>query len=228
MHQKPAQGVACSMVENIILATMEAYEIQVEVAAIVQQETPVEVMQVQTVETITQIHVPVCEIREKAIPRISTQVVERVVEVPQVLTHEQVVEVPQIQTVEITRQEATFVNENVVREVPRHSMNYVERVQEVAPQAPPVTYAAPQQQIVQQVMQAPVTYAAPQQFVQQAPVTTYAGPAATYGAATYGAPAATYGAAAYAAPGTTYAAPIGTTYAAPVTTVGGSMSLRRY
>ena len=52
---------------------IQAQEIQVEIAAIVQKEIPVEVPQVQTVATITQAHVRVCEVSKKTVPPIYMQ-----------------------------------------------------------------------------------------------------------------------------------------------------------
>merc|ERR1711907_887539 len=69
-----------------------------------QQEQPVEVPQVLTVETTTQRPAPQVQEIVKEIANVSIQVTEQIVEVPQIVQEEQPVEVPEIQTVEVVTQ----------------------------------------------------------------------------------------------------------------------------
>merc|ERR1712032_630755 len=62
------------------------------------EEQLVEVQQVQTAEVVRQVPNPQVQTRQKPIPRIETQVVEKVVQVPAVLKQEMAVEVPQVMT----------------------------------------------------------------------------------------------------------------------------------
>jgi len=110
---------------------IEAVETVVEVPAIVQEEQPVEVPEVQVVECITQVSCPVVEFREKAVPSIQTQVVEREVQVPQLLQEEVCVVMPEIQVAEVIREEPNFREEIITKEIPRVQMEYIECVEEI-------------------------------------------------------------------------------------------------
>jgi len=110
---------------------IEAVETVVEVPAIVQEEQPVEVPEVQVVECITQVSCPVLEFREKAVPSIQTQVVEREVQVPQLLQEDVCVVVPEVQVAEVIREEPDFREEIITKEIPKLQMEYIERVEEI-------------------------------------------------------------------------------------------------
>merc|ERR1712032_649022 len=79
------------------------------------EETLVEVPQVQTAEVVRQVPNPQVQTRQKPIPRIETQVVEKVVQVPAVLKQERAVEVPQVMTCEVRKQVAAAQQQRVIQ-----------------------------------------------------------------------------------------------------------------
>merc|ERR1719265_130942 len=80
----------------------------------------------------TQVSMPYVEQVEKAVPRFTTQAVEKIVEVPQVLIEEVPIDVPQVQIAEVIRQEAKAVMQEVIKEVPKAVMKYLEKVVEIS------------------------------------------------------------------------------------------------
>merc|ERR1712032_1418720 len=92
------------------------------------EETLVEVPQVQTAEVVRQVPNPQVQTRQKPIPRIETQVVEKVVQVPAVLKQERALEVPQVMTCEVRKQVAQAQQQRIVQ-------RGVEREQPVAREA---------------------------------------------------------------------------------------------
>jgi len=86
---------------------------------------------IQTCEAITEIPVAQVQIVEKQIPKVMTEVIEKIQEVPQVLIEEQLVEVTQVQTCEVIRQVQKPMVQQVQRSIARVSTQVVERVQNV-------------------------------------------------------------------------------------------------
>merc|ERR1712128_390254 len=80
------------------------------------EEQLVERMQVQTCEVIRQVQKPMVQQQQRQIPRVTTQVVEKVQAVPAVLINEVVQEVPQFQTVEVLRQTAQMSTQRIVQQ----------------------------------------------------------------------------------------------------------------
>eukprot|EP00435_Cladocopium_sp_Y103_P019824 s153_g4.t2 len=89
------------------------------------------VEQVHTVDVISQVLKPQFMPRDRVVPKISTQVQERVVHVPQVLVEEQAIELPQANIVEVIREDLAPVYQEVVKQVPKVHLDYIERVVEV-------------------------------------------------------------------------------------------------
>jgi len=91
----------------------------------------VEVLQLMGVEQLTEVPVAQVEIVEKAIPKVTTQVVEIMQEVPQVLVEECLVEVPQMQMAEAIKQVSKSVVQARQRGIPKVTTQVVEMVQTV-------------------------------------------------------------------------------------------------
>jgi len=86
---------------------------------------------IQTCEAITEIPVAQVQIVEKQIPKVMTEVIEKIQEVPQVLIEEQLVEVTQVQTCEVIRQVQKPMVQQVQISIPRITTQVVEKVQAV-------------------------------------------------------------------------------------------------
>merc|ERR1712194_250937 len=80
------------------------------------EEQLVERTQVQVCEVIRQVQKPMVQQQQRQIPRVTTQVVEKVQAVPRQLINEVVQEVPQVQTVEVLRQTAQMSTQRIVQQ----------------------------------------------------------------------------------------------------------------
>merc|ERR1712194_269451 len=143
--------------KQIPVSVMKYTEKIVPYAVTIEEERPLEVPQVLTVEITTQRpnpqyqQIPTVELRNKEVICWETQVVEKVVEVPHVLREEVAVEVPQIQTCEVLRQDAVAQTKEVIKQIPRVQMQYRERVVELRDQVRQEQVVVPQVQMVEYV-----------------------------------------------------------------------------
>jgi len=153
---------------QIQIVTIEARRVDQQVAVNLQHEQPLEMDQVQTVETKREVCVPTIEYHERQVPDITTHVIEREVHVPKVLRVERPEFVPQVQNVHLRREELVPVVKEVHRAIPKYDITYHEKEIKVGPR-----YMHMSEDIEEEFESGPVTYGAPQAGYSSSQAVTY-------------------------------------------------------
>jgi hypothetical protein len=129
-------------------------EIVQDVPTTLNVERPVEVPQIMTAESITQVPVAQIQVVEKPIPKVMTEAVQMMQEVPQVLIEETLVEVPQVQVAEAIKQVPKEMIQARQKGIPKVQTQVREIVQAVSvPLINEVAMDVPQVQVVEVMKQ---------------------------------------------------------------------------
>merc|ERR1712232_708708 len=91
----------------------------VEVPIVVREERIIEVPQVEIVEVLKQVEVPITQTVDKQCLNTVTSFFEKTVEIPHLLTEEEAVEVPQVSIVEATTERAHVQYTGRAKQVPK-------------------------------------------------------------------------------------------------------------
>jgi len=135
---------------------MQYFEKIVDVPTVLQQEVPFEVLEVQVVETITEVPRPQYQTVPKEIAKFHVEVQERVEHIRGVIQEERAIAVDHVQYVDVITQVGKPVTEYVDKEVPRFETQAVEKVVEIPTFLDQeVIFEVPEVQVAEAVRQVP-------------------------------------------------------------------------